>query len=208
MQPDPDVSREALFAAFPDARDSLAVFHHLLSTAGVERGLIGPRETPRLWDRHLLNCAVITELISRGEHVADVGSGAGLPGLVVALVRPDLRVTLIEPLARRSSFLEEAVADLNLSDRVTVIRSRAEDQHSATYDTVTSRAVAPLDRLSAWCLPLVKPGGQVLAIKGARAIEEVEAARGSLPPSVSVEVRHCGVGVIDPPTTVVTIAVG
>ena len=210
MEPS-DVSREAraaLFVRFPEAQTGLTTFHDLLATSGVERGLIGPRETPRLWDRHLVNCAVVSELIPVGHRVADVGSGAGLPGLVLALVRPDLVVTLIEPLARRSSFLEEAVRELNLGERVDVIRGRAQDQPAGTYDTVTSRAVAPLERLSSWCLPLVKPGGQVVAIKGARAHEEVTAARGSLPMGVEVNVRVCGVDVIDPPTTVVTLVMG
>lgn len=145
-----------------------------LAGEGVVRGLIGPRETPRLWDRHLINCAVIGETFPEGASVADVGSGAGLPGLVLAIARPDLRVTLVEPLLRRTIFLEEVVADLAL-DHVTVWRGRAED-HRETYDVVTSRAVAPLDRLLGWCWPLVGRRGAVVAMKGSTAPEEIREA--------------------------------
>src|SRR5689334_11355452 len=134
----------------------------MLATAGVERGLIGPREVPRLWTRHVLNCAVVVPRIPAGATVADVGSGAGLPGLVWAIARPDLEVTLIEPLLRRTIFLEEAVADLGL-ESVTVIRARAEDVDQ-TFDVVTARAVASLEKLGSWCLPLVRPGGVLLAL--------------------------------------------
>jgi 16S rRNA (guanine527-N7)-methyltransferase len=144
-----------------------------LAEAGVVRGLIGPREVPRLWERHLLNCAVVADAIPQGASVADVGSGAGLPGVVLAVRRPDLRVTLIEPLLRRTTFLQEVVDDLGL-DQVEVVRGRAEELHGTRrFDVVTSRAVAPLERLLAWCLPLCAPGGAVLAMKGASASEEL-----------------------------------
>jgi 16S rRNA (guanine527-N7)-methyltransferase len=144
-----------------------------LADAGVVRGLIGPREVPRLWDRHLLNCAVLADGVPDGASVADIGSGAGLPGLVLAIRRPDLQVTLVEPLLRRTTFLEEVVADLGL-DHVEVVRGRAEQLHGKrTFDVVTSRAVAPLERLLGWSLPLCASGGQVLAIKGSSAAEEV-----------------------------------
>lgn len=149
-----------------------------LAGPGVVRGLLGPREAPRLWDRHLMNCAVVQEAIPEGASVADVGSGAGLPGLVLAIARPDLTVTLIEPLLRRATFLDEVIADLRLAN-VTAWRGRAEE-HRSTHRVVTSRAVAPLERLLRWCWPLVAPGGEMLAMKGASAAEEIEAARSTL----------------------------
>ena len=193
--------------------DSLAIaeqYARLLSTDGVMRGLIGPREVPRLWERHLLNCAVLGEAVPTGVDVADIGSGAGLPGLVLALRRPDLSVTLVEPLLRRTTFLDEAVAALELSN-VEVIRSRAEDLHgSRTFAVVTSRAVAPLVRLLGWSLPLVKPGGALVAMKGASVHREIEAAQRALAryDIGSVTVSVYGVGAIDPPTTAVRVETG
>lgn len=156
-------------------------YAEMLATEGVLRGLIGPREAPRLWDRHLLNCAVAAELIPHGATVADVGSGAGLPGLVLAIARPDVRVTLVEPLLRRTRFLDEAVDRLGLGSQVEVLRGRAEEvAGSATFHTVTARAVAPLEKLARWCLPLVAPGGELVAMKGASAADEVTAAEPAL----------------------------
>ena len=167
---------------FAVGRLSLAQrYAELLATEGVVRGLIGPREAPRLWERHLLNCAVLAELVPDSVSVADVGSGAGLPGLVLAIARPDLRVTLVEPLLRRSRFLDEVVEDLGLRAQVEVVRGRAEEiAGQRTFDVVTARAVAPLERLARWCLPLVAPGGELVAMKGASARVEVEAARPAL----------------------------
>ncbi|HEX6873441.1 MAG TPA: 16S rRNA (guanine(527)-N(7))-methyltransferase RsmG [Micromonosporaceae bacterium] len=186
------------------------VYAELLATDAVVRGLIGPREASRIWDRHLLNCAVVGELVPENARLVDVGSGAGLPGLVLALARPDLSVVLIESLARRCLFLDETVNRLAL-DNVTVIRARAEEvpprQTIEPADVVTARAVAPLDRLAGWCLPLTRVGGRLLAIKGESAGEEVqehEAAVAVLGGGTPV-VRTCGAGVIDPPTTVVEI---
>jgi 16S rRNA (guanine527-N7)-methyltransferase len=186
-------------------------FAEILATRGVERGLIGPREVPRLWGRHLVNCAVVAEEatveIPQGCTVADVGSGAGLPGLVWALMRPDLRVTLIEPLLRRATFLSEAVTELSLDDRVEVVRARAEDVAPRTFDVVTARAVARLPQLLTWTLPLASVGGVVLALKGSTAAQEVQevagtrVARGAGP----IAIHHYGAGVIDPTTTVVVI---
>ncbi len=157
-------------------------FHDLLADAGVARGLIGPREVPRLWDRHIGNSAWVVlpvpGLVPLGADVADVGAGAGLPGLVWAIVRPDLQVTLIEPLLRRATFLTEAVSALGLDERVAVVRDRAE--HLAgrvSFDVVTARAVAPLDRLLGWTLPLLREDGRLLALKGQSAEDEIGAAR-------------------------------
>lgn len=140
------------------------------------RGLIGPREAPRLWERHLLNCAALAEAVPEGASVCDIGSGAGLPGLVLAIARPDARVTLVEPLLRRTTFLEEVVAELGL-EAVTVVRGRADALHGTTrFDVVTSRAVAPLGRLLEWSMPLVAPRGALVAMKGSSAAEEIASA--------------------------------
>lgn len=174
----PDVSREtpALEERWGFALPALRQYEQVLATVGLERGLIGPREVDRLWDRHILNCAVLEECIPHGAEVIDVGSGAGLPGIPLALVRPDLTVTLLEPLLRRSQFLEETVAALGLQDRVHVVRGRAEDRLVAPAPVVTARAVAALDKLVGWCWPLVAPGGCLVALKGERAQEEIDAA--------------------------------
>ena len=147
-------------------------FVRTLATAGVERGLLGPRETPRLWDRHILNCVRMQTLIPADASVIDVGSGAGLPGLVLALRRPDVQVTLVEPLLRRSVFLQECVEDLGLAN-AQVIRGRAEDlADPLVADHVTARAVAPLERLAGWCLPLLRTGGSALVPGSAEENEE------------------------------------
>ncbi|MEX0429587.1 16S rRNA (guanine(527)-N(7))-methyltransferase RsmG [Nocardioides sp. DS6] len=179
-----------------------------LADAGVVRGLIGPREVARLWDRHLLNCAVLTELLPHDASVADVGSGAGLPGLVVAIARPDLRVTLIEPLLRRTTFLNEVAADLGL-ENVTVVRGRADVLHGTqVFDVVTSRAVAALPKLLAWSMPLVSPHGALLAMKGTSAAEEVAEAGSTLselgcaPPTIHV----LGDGLLESTTVAVRVA--
>jgi 16S rRNA (guanine527-N7)-methyltransferase len=151
----------------------------ILGSAGVEWGLIGPREAERLWDRHILNSAALSELIATNSSVADVGSGAGLPGIPLAVLRPDLQMTLIEPLLRRSTFLTETVETLGIADRVQVVRSRAED-HQQSYAVVVARALAPLDRLIGWCNPLRATGGVILALKGKSARDEVAAARREL----------------------------
>jgi 16S rRNA (guanine527-N7)-methyltransferase len=180
-------------------------FADLLAGPGVERGLIGPREVDRLWDRHLVNCGLLAEAIEADRLVCDLGSGAGLPGVVLAAMRPDLRVTLLEPLLRRTEFLAEVLAELGLSN-ARVVRSRAED-HEGRYDTVTARAVAPLDRLAAWALPLCRPGGEVLAIKGERAAEELAAIERTLPAlgASAGEIHQYGVGLVTPALTVVRL---
>ena len=159
---------------FGDRQDLAVAYHESLATDATPRGFIGPREKPRLWDRHIYNCAVIGEAIPEGARVIDIGSGAGLPGIPLAIARPDLQVTLLEPLLKRSNYLAEITEKLGL-DNVTVIRDRAENLgKDAKFDVVTSRAVAPLAKLARWSLPLCKPGGMMLAMKGASASEEIE----------------------------------
>jgi 16S rRNA (guanine527-N7)-methyltransferase len=172
---------EAARRAFSSERLPLAErYVELLATAGVERGLIGPREGPKLWDRHVLNCLALTSLVAPGATVADLGSGAGLPGLVLAIGRPDLTVTLVEPLQRRTIFLDEVVDELGLVG-VRVVRGRAEELHgSGRFDVVTARALAPLDRLVGWGMPLVESTGALLAMKGSSAAEEIKAAAKAL----------------------------
>jgi 16S rRNA (guanine527-N7)-methyltransferase len=172
LPPAPDEAR----GAFGDRFELAQQYADLLAGPGVERGLIGPREAPRLWDRHLLNCLGLSTLIPAGATVADLGSGAGLPGLVLALSRPDCDVTLVEPLLRRTTFLSEAVALLGLAN-VDVVRGRAEELHGLReFDVVTARALAPLDRLLGWAMPLVASSGVLLAMKGSSAGEEIAAA--------------------------------
>ena len=207
-----DVSRETpplVEELFPRAADRLAAYADLLATEGTLRGLIGPREVPRLWDRHLLNCAVLERLIPEESTVADIGTGAGLPGIVLALVRPDLQVALVEPLLRRTTFLQEAVEMLGCSN-AEVVRSRAEDLPAASYDVVTARAVAPLGKLAAWCLPLVVEGGLMLAMKGASVEEELAASERELRALGAEEwhVHELGVDELAQPTTVVSIVAG
>jgi 16S rRNA (guanine527-N7)-methyltransferase len=181
----------------------------LLAGPGVERGLIGPREADRLWERHMLNSAVLGELVPDGCRVLDVGSGAGLPGIPLALARPDLVIVLLDPMARRVAWLQEVVAELGLA--VSVYRGRAEDprvrDELGGKDVVTARAVAPLGRLASWSLPLVAPGGRLLAIKGATADEE--AARDALAVRAAgggpVEIVQCGGTIVRPPTTVIVV---
>lgn len=176
---------------------------HSLATDGVTRGLIGPREAPRLWDRHIMNSAVVLPRVPTGATVADVGSGAGLPGLVWAIARPDLQVTLIEPLLRRSNYLTEVSGELGL-DNVRVVRARAADVQE-TFDVVTARAVAALDKLGRWCLPLVRAGGVLLALKGQTAQTEVDASAGVLRKlgATTIVVTTYGDGAV--PTTVVEV---
>jgi 16S rRNA (guanine527-N7)-methyltransferase len=210
-----DVSRETPSVP-PEARRVFASerlplaerYAELLATEGVLRGLIGPREAPRLWERHLLNSAVLAEAIPESSSVCDIGTGAGLPGLVVAIARPDVRMTLVEPLLRRTTFLEEVVAELGL-DQVSVVRGRADDLHGrSTFDVVTSRAVAPLERLLGWSMPLVAPEGALVAMKGRSAWDEIETARSFLTTwrCDEPEVLELGADVVSPPTTVVRVS--
>lgn len=210
-----DVSRETPSApevarrVFPDTTLAAAQrYAELLATEGVVRGLIGPREAPRLWDRHLLNCAVLEELLPREASVCDIGSGAGLPGLVLAIARPDLRITLVEPLLRRTTFLSEVVAELELTG-VEVLRERADALHGhRQFDVVTSRAVAPLSRLLAWSMPLVAPHGALVAMKGLSIDQEITDAAEVLDAfgCAAPEVRVLGAELLDRGTTTVRVA--
>lgn len=185
-------------------------FTAILADTGVSHGLIGPHEVPRLWDRHVLNCAVIHPAIDLGQKVIDVGSGAGLPGLALAIARPDLDLHLIEPMLRRTNWLSRAVDELELTN-VTVHRGRAEQFWGVlTAPVVTARAVARLSELARWCLPLVLPGGSLLALKGSRAAEELETDRALLRRlgAVSEGIETFGRGVIDPETTVLRVLLG
>ena len=192
---------------FGDAGPRAERYAGLLAGAGVERGLLGPNEVPRLWERHLLNSAVIAELVPGPCSLVDLGSGAGLPGIVLALVLPGSEVTLLEPALRRAAFLEECVTDLALGN-ARVVRARAEQMvGTLAADVVTARAVAPLDRLASLALGLVKPGGIVLAVKGAKAAAEVRAAGRELSRLgvQDVEVLTAGSGKVDPAATVIRL---
>lgn len=174
LEPEPPAARQVFGERIAAAREYVQV----LATDGVTRGLIGPREADRLWTRHVLNCSALSDLIPPGSRIVDVGSGAGLPGVVLAIARPDCRVCLVEPLDRRVRFLAEVVEALGLSN-CRVVRSRAQDVPDDVRgaDVVVSRAVAPLGKLAGWCAGLVRPGGLMLALKGSTAEDELERDR-------------------------------
>ncbi|MEV5412102.1 16S rRNA (guanine(527)-N(7))-methyltransferase RsmG [Thermopolyspora sp. NPDC052614] len=203
----PDVAREVFSdEAWPQAR----AFAEILAGPGVVRGLLGPREVPRIWDRHLLNCAVVAEAVPEGVRLVDIGSGAGLPGIVLAIIRPDITVTLLEPLLRRTVFLEECVETLKLGN-AEVVRGRAEElAGKRVFDVACARAVAPLDRLLAWSMPLLAEGGQLLAMKGERAAEELQAADAELrrTGAQGAELVTVGRGKVEPPATLVRVIAG
>ena len=163
---------------FGERAEQAERYHDCLLNEGIEWGLIGPKEGPRLWERHILNSLPVAALIPEGASVCDIGSGAGLPGIPLALARPDCQVTLVEPLARRTSFLELVASRLELPN-LTIVRSKAEN-HRGSYSVVTARAVAPLPRLVKWSWHLIAPGGALLAIKGSNAQEELDEAREAL----------------------------
>lgn len=167
--------------AFGERLPRARQFARLLSGPGVERGLIGPREAERLWSRHLFNCAFLTELIPWGATVADIGSGAGLPGVVLAIARPDLEIVLVESRLRPATFLSECVEQLGLPS-VTVWRGRAEDATGSVEASVTTaRAVADLPRLARWARPLLAARGELLAVKGRSAESELSGVWPRLP---------------------------
>ncbi len=194
---------------YPTAIADLNSYADLLATLGIERGLIGPREVDRLWERHLLNCAVVAD-VSEGmvppeSTVVDIGTGAGLPGIVWAITRPDLTVTLVDSMLRRVEFLELAVERLQLGSRVNVVRGRAEDLvGTVSADVVTARAVAPLPRLLTWLGPFVSQGGSIVAFKGQTAVEEISQAGHELAKlgAGSTQVRKCGDWLVQPTVVV------
>lgn len=176
LQADPWDGDPRIAQYFGAAWPAVSGFHDLLAQEGVLRGLIGPREVERLWERHLLNSAAVVQFLPTHGRIVDLGSGAGLPGVVVAAMRPDAEVVLLEPMERRTAWLTEVAERLALTN-VVVRRARAEEVHGALEaDAVTARAVAALDKLYAWAMPLLKPGGLLVALKGGRAEEEIEAA--------------------------------
>ena len=202
--------RAAAEAVFGERIGLAEQFVHHLATSGIERGLLGPREVPRLWGRHVLNCAVVAELIEADKTVCDVGSGAGLPGIALAIARPDLSLVLVEPLERRVAWLNEVVDDLGLAN-VTVHRARAEQAvKTVDVDVVTARAVSAMSKLAPLTIPLLHGRGQVLALKGRSAAEEVADARKVIRRlgGSSVEIVTAGASVLEEPTTVVRITVG
>ncbi|MGO9182205.1 16S rRNA (guanine(527)-N(7))-methyltransferase RsmG [Mycobacterium sp.] len=204
---DPGPAPEAAAELFGPRLELARRYAETLAGAGVARGLIGPREVDRLWDRHLLNSAAVGELLEPGERVVDVGSGAGLPGIPLAIARPDLDMVLLEPMLRRSEFLNEVVGQLGLP--VEVVRGRAEERwvrdRLGERDAAVSRAVAALDKLTKWSMPLLRPGGRMVAIKGERAPDEVEQHRRVMAAAGAVDVRvvTCGAEYLRPPATVV-----
>jgi 16S rRNA (guanine527-N7)-methyltransferase len=201
--PPPDAAK----TIFGPRLAAAARYAELLAGAGVERGVLGPHEVDRMWDRHLLNSAAVIELLQPGERVVDIGSGAGLPGLPLAIAQPRLRVTLVESSLRRCEFLRAVVAELELD--VEVVRGRAEHpavrERVGGRDVAVSRAVGALDRLTQWCLPLLRPGGRMLAIKGRRAADEVRQLRRVMTAlgAEDVKVVKCGVNFLSPPAAVV-----
>ncbi len=208
VPPAPDVAASVFGPALRAAERYAA----LLATEGVTRGLIGPREVPRLWERHLLNSAAVAEAVPDGARVVDVGSGAGLPGIPLALARPDITLTLVEPMARRVEFLEQVVAELDAPWRV--VRGRAEERAVIAavgpVDVVTARAVAPLPRLVGWCRGLLRPGASLVALVGTRALEELPALVPELQRAGMRDVRARAVGAAlgEAATTVVVMTRG
>lgn len=206
LEPPPPASSQV----FGERRPLAIAYAELLADTGVSHGLIGPREVSRLWERHLLNCAVVEELIPHRSTVADIGSGAGLPGIPIAIARPDLDVVLVEPLLRRTTWLESTIQALGLTN-VEVRRGKAElFADVLKTDVVTARAVTRLRNLGVWCAPLIRPGGRLLALKGATAEEEL---REDLPALQRLSFREATVSVVGDawlaqPTTVVQLVMG
>ncbi|QGK71908.1 16S rRNA (guanine(527)-N(7))-methyltransferase RsmG [Allosaccharopolyspora coralli] len=205
MERTPELAAEV----FGDRVALAECFTELLTEEGLRRGLIGPREIGRLWERHVLNSAIFAELLTPNCRVVDVGSGAGLPGIPLAIARPDVHLTLLEPMARRVTWLEEVITELALT--VDVVRGRAEEgpvrDRLANHDVVTARAVAPMERLARWCLPLLRPGGTLLALKGSSAADELERDAESIRAAGGdhTEIVVCGEGKLEVPTTVVVV---
>ena len=197
---------------YPEAYSGLDQYRELLATDGLTRGLIGPNEVPRLWERHILNCALISDAISKSARVVDIGAGAGLPGLVLAIVRPDLDVTLVDTQARRVKFLDEAIERLALGSRCRAVQGRVpaywQGALSQPPAAVVARGLAPLGELIEWSWPAVQKGAVLLAIKGRGAQQEIEEFRGSgstLVPMCHVELVEYGGAKFEPATTVIRV---
>jgi 16S rRNA (guanine527-N7)-methyltransferase len=203
----PEVEPASASIVFGEGITKARKYAELLIRDGDMLGLIGPRELPKLWTRHILNSAVVAEFVEAGQKVADVGSGAGLPGIPMAIVRPDATFILIEPMERRATWLAEvAIPEIGLTN-VQVLRGRAEEAPLANYDVATARAVSALPKLLRMLVPLVVPGGQILALKGSRAGEEIEESR-PLAKRMKIadfEVLVAGKETLDEPTTVVRV---
>jgi 16S rRNA (guanine527-N7)-methyltransferase len=203
----PEVEPASASIVFGEGIAKARKYAELLIRDGDMLGLIGPRELPKLWTRHILNSAVVAEFVEAGQKVADVGSGAGLPGIPMAIVRPDATFILIEPMERRATWLAEvAIPEIGLTN-VQVLRGRAEEAPLANYDVATARAVSALPKLLRMLVPLVVPGGQILALKGSRAGEEIEESR-PLAKRMKIadfEVLVAGKETLDEPTTVVRV---
>lgn len=205
-----EVEQEPLITAdvFAVGIDRIRQFARNLEKQGVARGLIGPRELNRLWTRHMLNCGVVAPLMRRGR-VIDVGSGGGLPGIPLAIARPDVEFILLEPMERRAAWLVEQVHDLGLTN-VTVIRDRAQDAPlQGSADQVTARAVSALSKLVPLTAPLARPGGELILMKGAHVHAEITAARKQIHAAklVNLEVLSLGEGLLEQTTTVVRATV-
>jgi 16S rRNA (guanine527-N7)-methyltransferase len=199
-----EVEPEAAEAIFGPQIKLARAYAHKLAQDSDELGLLGPRELDKIWSRHILNSAVVAELVKPGELVADVGSGAGLPGIPMAIAAPETDFVLIEPMDRRASWLQEVVDELNLQN-VEVVRARAEEVEGGQFDVVTARAVAALDKLLRLCVPLLKPGGRVIALKGSKAPEEIREAK-KLQKKLKIEsfkIVVCGEKFLAEPTSVV-----
>lgn len=209
----PELTRQIgeLFGARSDGVTLAERYAMILATIGVEHGVIGPKEKVRIWDRHLLNCAAIAEFLPQGAAIVDVGSGAGLPGVALACARADLEITLLEPLERRVRFLSRVLDELGLAQQVRLVRGRAGSRDTVAeigrLPFATARAVAPLDRLASWCLPLVAPRGELLAMKGRSAETEIATHRTAVHQAggEDVRVRWCGASALKDPVAVVSI---
>ena len=199
-----EVEPEAAEAIFGPQIKLARAYAHKLAKDSDELGLLGPRELDKIWSRHILNSAVVAELVKPGGLVADVGSGAGLPGIPMAIAAPETDFVLIEPMDRRASWLQEVVDELDLQN-VEVVRARAEEVKGGQFDVVTARAVAALDKLLRLCVPLLKPGGRVIALKGSKAPEEILEAK-KLQKKLKIEsfeIVVCGEKFLAEPTSVV-----